>query len=247
MQDLGIRLLILSRGRSASIADKTCRILPEWVEVLVPESELEDYRQRVPNPLLTVPDSVEGLGRLRNWVLDNFTEETVIMVDDDVNHFYRLTGPLTERVEDPEEVVQVIVNTAVMAMDAGVHCFGYAQTDIRKYNATMPFSLTGWVGCLIGVVGRKFRFRDDKFKVDIDYCLQCMLVDRIIWIDGRYWLSQSRDNNLGGNAKFRTQEEFERSLDSLVSKWGDALLVRGHKNQVNIRTNVKRRQNISYE
>ena len=244
---MGIRILILSRGRSGSIADKTCRVFPEWVEVLVPESELEEYRRKIPNPLLTVPDDVEGLGRLRNWVLDNFEDETVVMVDDDVNYFYRLTGPTTERVEDPEEVVQVVANAAVMAKDAGLHCFGFSQTDIRKFNATMPFCLTGWVGCLIGVIGRKFRFRDDKFKVDIDYCLQCMLVDRVIWIDARYWLSQSRDNNMGGNAKFRTQEEFERSLDSLVSKWGDALKVRSHKNQLNIRTNVKRRQVIQYE
>lgn len=239
--------MILSRGRSGSIAENTCRVLPEWVEVLVPESEADLYRKQIPNPLLTVPDSIEGLGRLRSWVLDNFTEETVVMVDDDISHFYRLTGALTERIEDPDEVAQVIINAAVMCKDAGCSVFGFSQTDIRKYNATAPFNLTGWVGCIVGVVGRKYRFRDDKFKVDIDFCLQCMLVDRILWIDNRYYAAQRRDNNLGGNARWRTQEDFQKSIDSLVSKWGSSLKVGYHKNQVRIRTNVKRKQAIRYE
>lgn len=239
--------MIISRGRSQTIAKNTCRVFPEYVEVLVPESEYELYRNEIPNPILTVQDNVEGLGRLRNWVLDNFQNEIVIMIDDDIKHFYCLTGAKTRRVTDPEEVMQIVINTAVMAKDLGVHCFGYSQTDIRKYNGTEPFRLTGWVGCLIGVIGRDYRFRDDKFKVDIDFCLQNLLVDRIIWIDSRYWLRQGRDNNLGGNAKFRTQEDFEKSTNSLLEKWGDSLRLGKHKSQIGLSVNVKRRQTIEYE
>ena len=247
MQGLGVRILIISRGRSCSIAKNTCRVFPEWVEVLVPESEFEQYRDSIPNPLLTVPDEIEGLGRLRNWIMDNFDDDTVVMVDDDVKHLYCLSGALTRRVEDPDEVVQVIANAAVMAKDAGVHCFGFSQTDIRKYNGTETFKLTGWVGCVIGVIGRKYRFRDDYFKVDIDFCLQNMLVDRIVWIDSRYWFSQARDNNTGGNARFRTGDEFQKSLESLKAKWGKAIVTRNAKTQVRIKANVQRKQVISYE
>jgi hypothetical protein len=201
----------------------------------------------IKNPIVTIPDEIEGLGQLRNWVLDHYTEETVIMVDDDINHFYCLTEYRTRDVKDPEEVVQAIINTAVMAKDAGVHCFGFSQTDIRKYNATEPFKLNGWVGCIIGVIGRKYRFRNDKFKVDIDYCLQNILVDRKVWIDSRYYCSQARDNNLGGNAKFRTNEEFDKSLNSLLDKWGSALKLGKHKGQVRLSISVKRKQAIKYE
>ena len=217
------------------------------MEVLVPETERDEYAQKIPNPLLTVPDSIEGLGRLRNWVLDNFDEETIVMVDDDITHFYALTGPKTRDIKDPDEVMQVIINTAVMAKDAGCNCFGFAQTDIRKYSATEPFKLNSWVGCIIGVIGRKYRFRDDKFKVDIDFCLKNLLGTRILWQDARYYAAQNRDNNLGGNAKFRTKEGFEQSLYSLQKRWGTSIKVRDHKGQVNIKLNVARRQTIKYE
>lgn len=78
---MGIRLLILSRGRSNSILNNTLKVFPDWVEVLVPESEREEYESRIPNPVLTVPDSIEGLGRLRNWVLDSFDDETIGQIE----------------------------------------------------------------------------------------------------------------------------------------------------------------------
>ena len=248
MTRLGIRLLILSRGRSNSILNNTLKVFPDWVEVLVPESEREEYESRIPNPVLTVPDSIEGLGRLRNWVLDSFDDETIVMIDDDISKLYCHTGKKERRVDDPDEVVQVIANAAVMAKDAGLHVFGFSQTDIRKYNGTSPFILTGWVGCVIGVIGRKFRFRDDYFKVDIDVCLQAMMVDRVIWIDARYWFFQNRDNNMGVNAKFRTADKFKESTDSLLKKWGQYLRCSNrHKGQIHLTTNVKRKQDVKYE
>lgn len=236
-----IRVLILSRGRSDCVT--TVDLFPEYIEMLVPESEKELYEEKYSNPILTIPDSMVGLGAVRNWVLDNFQEDIVIMIDDDVQHIYRLTGTNAKQVKDKDEVMQIVINTAVMAKDAGLHCFGYSQTDIRKYNACEPFKLTGWVGCLIGVIGRKYRFRDDKYKVDIDYCLKNMLVDRILWIDSRYYFAQNRDNNKGGNSMFRTQEEFEKSVDSLVEKWSPWLKKSNrHSSQINLQTNVKRKQ-----
>lgn len=89
MKDLDVKVLILSRGRYNSI--KTVDILPSYIEVLVPESEEQEYRNRIDNPILTVPDSIKGLGYLRNWVLDNFPERTVIMLDDDISKCYELT------------------------------------------------------------------------------------------------------------------------------------------------------------
>lgn len=96
-------MVILSRGRAKSIT--TTNLLPEWVEVLVPKSQESEYREAVSNPILTTPDDVCGLGMLRNWCLDNFSEETVVMVDDDIAHFYCLTGRITRDVKDPDEVM----------------------------------------------------------------------------------------------------------------------------------------------
>ena len=230
-------------SRSRIETAKTMRLLPEWVEVLVPESEKPGYEEKYSNPILTVPDEIEGLGMLRNWVLDNFTEETVIMIDDDINYFYCLTDENARQVEQ-EEFIQVLINTAVMANDAGAHVFGFFQTDIRKYKGYDPFSLNGWVGCIIGVNGRKYRFRDDYFKVDIDFCLQCLLIDRFIWMDNRYYALQSRDNNTGGNSKFRTEDKYNESIDSLFRKWGKCLKLRLTRSQKCIHITTSRRQSL---
>ena len=196
-------------------------MFPDWVEVLVPESEEELYKTKIVNPIITIPDSYIGLGAVRNWCLDNFKEETVIMIDDDLVSLYCVgSGKKSRRIWDKEEAVQVLIADAVMAKDMGVHIFGYNQRDIRGYNPTQPFKLATWVGGVIGIVGRAFRFRDDKYKVDIDYCMKCLLVDRIILQDCRYVFYQGRDNNVGGNSAFRSQEEYDKSLETLQTTWG---------------------------
>lgn len=238
-----IKILILSRGRSEHVT--TVDLLPNYIEILVPESEKELYESRYDNPILTIPDEIIGLGQVRNWVLDNFQERTVIMLDDDIIKVYRITGPSAIQVKDKEEMLQVLINTAIMADDAGLHCFGYTQTDIRKYSGCEPFRLTGWVGCCIGVIGRKYRFRDDKYKVDIDFCLKNLLVDRIIWIDCRYYFFQHRDNNKGGNSIFRTSDDYQKSLDSLLDKWSPWLkLSRSNKSQISLKIQIQRKQDI---
>lgn len=235
--------MILSRGRSDSII--THRLLPEWVEVLVPESEKEKYEAAIPNPIITTPDNIIGMGMLRNWCLDNFKEETVFMWDDDVTKFYCLSGELTKAVTDPEEIIQIIINDCIMSRDLGVHVFGFSQTDIRKYKGYEPFSLKGWVSGIFGVNGRKYRFIDNKFKVDIDYCLQALLVDRRIWIDTRYYASNKKDNNKGGNATWRTKEGFHESIMNMKRKWGDCIKVSNHANQVRIALNFDRKQSLT--
>jgi len=237
-----IRILILSRGRSESAT--TPSLLPDWVEMLVPESEKELYAAKFANPVLTTPDDVKGLGNLRNWVLDNFKENTVIMIDDDIKYMHCITGEKARRIEDKNEFVQILINDAVMANDLGVHIFGFTQTDIRKYKGIEPFSFNGWVGCCIGVIGRKYKFRDDYFKVDIDYCLKCLLVDRIIFIDNRYYFLQNRDNNTGGNATFRTKELFEKSVETLLNKWQGCLSKKYNKTQVSLRITTTTRQKL---
>ena len=237
-----IRILILSRGRSDKV--HTVKLLPDYVELLVPDDEKELYEKNYANPILTIPSSIHGLGRVRNWVLENFKENIVIMIDDDIKTVYCLTEEHARAIKDPEELMQILINTAVMADDLGVHCFGYSQTDIRKFSGCDPFSLKGWVGCIIGVIGRKHRFRDDKYKVDIDYCMKNLLVDRILWIDQRYYCIQNRDNNTGGNSIYRSQEEFEKSVDTLVETWSPFLKVKKNASQISISINVKRKQAI---
>lgn len=235
--------MILSRSRSQTIS--THKLLPDWVEVVVPQAQKEAYKAHIPNDILTTPDDIIGLGRLRNWCLDEFPEETVIMVDDDITHVYSLTQKKARNLR-PDAVAEIMINAAIMAKDAGCAVFGFNQTDIRKYNGCEPFKLCTWVGGVIGVVGRGHRYKDDKFKVDIDYCLQSLLTERIVWVDNRYYFLQKRDNNLGGNSEFRTSDGFRASVDSLKQKWGKYVNIKEKpgSSQIEIRLKVGRKQEI---
>lgn len=236
--------MILSRGRWNTIT--THNLLPDYIEVLVPDNEVEKYKEKINNPILSIPKEIEGLGNVRNWVLNNFKEETIVMIDDDIKKFYCITNYHAYST-DKEEMVQVIINTAVMAKEMGVHCFGFSQTDIRKYNGCNPFTLCTWVGCIIGVIGRGDYFREDKYKVDIDFCLKKIMNDRIILCNNMYYAVQNRDNNSGGNSIFRTEEEYQKSLDSLCEKWGKYLKkTQKHKSQISLSLNVERKQKIEY-
>ena len=82
-----IRYLILSRGRSNAIIS---HILFPFADVVVPESEKEDYQKKIKNNIITTPDNIKGLSSLRNYVLDNFEEKIIIMIDDDICKFLNL-------------------------------------------------------------------------------------------------------------------------------------------------------------
>lgn len=239
MKNAGIRLLILSRSRSKSIVQNTCKLFPNWIEVLVPESEKEEYEKRIDNPVITVSDSIQGLGMLRNYCVQNFPEQIVVMIDDDIEYCYRLTGKKSQRVCG-DELVEVIVNASIMARDSGCHFFGFSQTDIRKYNGTKPFGLNGWVGTVVGVIGKEMKFMSDPFKVDVDFSLQNLELHRIIWIDNRYWFSNNKDCNVGGNSLFRNQNNHEMSYKKLKDKWGKYVQIKKAKGVYRIKTNVER-------
>lgn len=244
LKELDIKIVIISRGRSDSI--NTHNLLPNFIEVVVPKSEVEDYKKTVTeNPIFDIDDNVQGLGQLRNHLIDIFEEETVIMLDDDISQAYCISGRSSRRIDDNEELLQILINTAVMALDLGVGVFGYFQGNIMQYNGTQPFSFTGWVGGVIGVIGKEIRFTNRKFKVDIDFCLKNMYEHRILFIDNRYQFTNKMDNNKGGNSAFRTMKQFEDDVKTLKKVWGKYVRIDYRwKTQVSIKTNVIRKQPI---
>jgi hypothetical protein len=50
----------------------------------VPESEAESYRHTGLG-IETIPDGIAGISAVRNWVLRRFTEDAIVMLDDDIS------------------------------------------------------------------------------------------------------------------------------------------------------------------
>jgi hypothetical protein len=217
-----IKKLILSRGRAVSI---TSHKLFPGATLLVPENEKREYGVSIKNDIDTIPKEVCGLGNVRNWVLDHYKEECIVMIDDDIIKLWVMTSLNGYAVFDPKIINTIIENTALMARELPTSIFGFDQAwDVRKTDPFTPFSLKGWVGGVIGIIGRSKRFIDSYFKVDIDFCLQTLLKDRILFIDNRYSFVQKRIHGKGGNAIFRSQEKFDKEIKRLQNKWGKYFL-----------------------
>ena len=243
-----IKFVIMSRGCASSMTSHT---LFPYATILVPKSEENDYISNIGEgyDLETVDDSIKGLGLLRNYIVQRYKENIVVMIDDDIVNLTRIDGYTLKKITDPETIKQHILNTAQCALDLGTCVFGFGQTaDVRKYNPTEPFSLNGWVGGVIGVIGKDHFFIDNMFKVDIDFCLEALLDKRVIWKDNRLVFVQVRDRNTGGNSAFRTVERVEAEKKKLRDKWGKYIKFSKSKYGEQCTTAVRRREqyNLDY-
>lgn len=246
-----MRIVIPSRKRPQSCA-RALRLLPGAL-VCVDAAEEADYAplcRAAGVDLLLHPSDVAGIGPLRQWILDNVTDEVVFMVDDDVSELGVVAGRGTRhaQIRDPQAVAQVIANAAECAQVLGTPIFGFSQNgaDVRKFRPQDPFVLATWVGGAIGVIGRELRYDTElRLRADIDFCLQALLKYRCIFMDNRFAFVHQRFNNTGGNAHQRSGERNAYELAYLKHKWGKWLEIRQAKETTLLRiTRVQRRQNV---
>ncbi len=214
-----VRVVIISRGRSDCLTSHI--VFGKYAVLTVPDSEVDDYK-KYGLDIVPHPDDVIGLGRLRNWVLDNFKEKVIVMVDDDIDDLYCVAKKTAIRGYSPDDVFLLLYSTAVCANDLGTVLFGFHQVPSPlQYKAYKPFDFVGLIGGVIGVIGREFRFDDTKmFKVDADFCLSVLIKKRILWKDNRFSFKQARNKNKGGNSMFRTSERRKKEIQELKAKWG---------------------------
>jgi len=220
-----VKIVIPSRNRADVIGDKALRLFPD-ATICVGDDEVDAY-SKVSDRLLVHPASVVGIGPLRQWVLDNVDDPCVVMVDDDVTHVYSQVGFHKRRIEDADTARAIVERLAILAADAGVRVFGFQQAARPfTYANFKPFSVNTWVGGVIGIIGRELRFDTSLLlRADIDFCLQSLLRDRIVLVDGRYSFIHTRFAGGGGNAANRSSERHEREIAYLRRKWGPYLNV----------------------
>jgi hypothetical protein len=188
----------------------------------------------LPDADFLIHPNIRGLGKLRQWILDNIAEEVVFMADDDVYEFACMVGSQARNITDPEAIMSVIEQTAWVAKKLGTVVFSYSHTiDTRHFKSNHPFSFTGYAnGFQMGIIGRTIRFDAAlDTKQDIDYSLQALLRYRFIWRDMRFAFRNSQwFQRPGGNSTVRTQETVDRDIRRLKMKWGPAVEI-DHKDR----------------
>jgi len=245
LNPLSLRLVIMSRSRPRAITSH--RLFPTATLVL-PESEIEAYGH-VPLPeKVTIPDSVSGVSAVRNWIVQRFPEEAIVMLDDDITACVCMVS-LRCRKLSPDETLAMLENSAYCARGAGARLFGWHQrSDPRLLQRNDPFGINHWVGGAVGVIGKEPKWDELlKCKCDIDASLTEMMVNRLVWNEARFCFVQERDKNLGGNSLFRSAERIAAEKRYLKSKWKAHIRFENYKSQDRVAIDAPRRQSVSLD
>ena len=134
---LPIRHVIMSRGRSGRVT--THKLVPQ-ATLVVPENEVAAY-EPLGLEIVPIPPDRIGVSPVRNWIVQRFPEDAVVMYDDDVTGC-RTLCELRNRSLGPEETVAVVENTAYCAAGAGARLFGWNQRpDPRMLQRNDPVSV----------------------------------------------------------------------------------------------------------
>ena len=194
----------------------------------MPASQAAAYRKVTPQ-VLTHPDSVKGLTPKLNWLLERFSGEDLVFLDDDLTALSRCfnsPGEGDTQIREPALVEEVIAHTLQLARETGAFLFGWEASNgaIRYYTGLKPIMRTGYInGCAIGFRrGHRLRF-DERIvaKNDYDICALNAFRHRICLKNCRYTFVQ-RDTfkGAGGQAAHRNSETERADVALLRKKYG---------------------------
>jgi hypothetical protein len=219
-----VKMVIASRARASSIADRTLRIVPDDCLVCVSEDERDAYAAVVgKRELLLHPPTVKGLAAAKNWILKTLTDKIVVIIDDDISGLKCLVGWNPRVYRNGEITRRVLENTAECAAGFKATLFGYNQQEnpigFKPFN---PVILHRWIGSVVGVIGRDIAWNENlKLCSDIDANLTSLLKHRVVYCEHRFVFMVKRQSNAGGNSLFRTAASEKEERQWLKDKWGD--------------------------
>ena len=250
---MNYRIVIPSRTRPQLMKNLLEKI--PTATIVVHESEKQEYAKVVPKKQLKTHNAY-GIASIRQWILDNFNEKTIVMVDDDFNAIYCNVGSKQRKYTDWQSIKQVIENSINITRDLGISLFTWERrANPMWFKPHDPIQFVeGYALSACGINTKEIKF-DQNLSMgmeDTDYALQTLLKYRVIYTDTRfYWDFGVVGRNSGGLQGIRTKQNMTSGLKYFKQKWGKWVKT-GNKRKVNalgktrfsegFRILVKRRQ-----
>ncbi len=204
--------------------------------VCIPDDE--DYAEYLASgftkkQLLVHSSKMIGIAPKRNWILQQFQNEPVFMVDDDMESFHRVYGKLgqTSKIKEVGAAQEVINNLAQMTHDMGAFMFGLGCfPDPKLFGVDKPFAITGFIpGAAMGLLpGHGLSF-DTQFLLrdDFDICCMNAFRHRICLKENRFTFSTvEMYKRAGGQATYRTGTVDGSCIERLILKYGSDVIMR---------------------
>jgi hypothetical protein len=190
---------------------------------VVSESEAKDYEKAGFKNLLICPDSVSGMAKVRNWIVDNTKTSRLLMTDDDLKHLMRWDNH-KKRYLSPEEADEFVEMGFFLAKEFGVKLWGISLIpDKAAYREMTPFSLSKMIlGPFTGFILPVECRYDEKLplKEDYDFCIQMLNKYRKILRFNYVAYDVDLHKMEGGCSTYRTLDIEKAQLKLLRKKWG---------------------------
>ena len=196
--------------------------------IVIPKSQEEDYKKHSYKngcELLVIPDEADGnIVRKRNWILDNFSGN-IIIVDDDYDYLGYHEGGKTNIKMNVDHIEEFLENGCIMCRDLGTVMWGVnVNTDPMCYREYSPFSLISpTLGPFQAFCDLPKNIRYDErvyLKEDYDICLQVIRKYGKILRFNKFHYSVDHMELDGGVVSYRTIEKELEHNRRLQKKWG---------------------------
>ena len=222
--------IILSPSYKRANICKTHKYITD-VFYIVSENEKDDYL-KIHKNVIGVPNEVQGnISRVRNYILDNYNEKNIVMLDDDFNSIGVFEGNKLKKL-DEEGVYNMIQKGFLMAEDLGVKLWGLnIISDKGSYREYTPFNTNAMIlGPFNGHLKHNLRY-DEKIPLKEDYDLSLKMLNkyRKTLRLNMYHYNSEQNTIKGGCAVYRNTETENEQFNLLVKKWGSKIIKRDKK------------------
>lgn len=228
-----MRILVASYGRAGHAS--TMDLVPS-AQIVVPESQGDDYRHYYGDRVITIPDELDGnVAKKRNACIDMCEEgELFWLLDDDLIEVQWIKHGAVSDIES------VLFNHwALMSSYESDKVFGFGgfsvYNDPVKYAEYAPFSLNkpsyGAV-CIRATEGLRYDIDLGRFE-DSDYYLWCLHRGMRVLRDNRYYFDfqdnsgKKSTDQVGGIAG--NEAQFDKALQKLIKRWGHLVKMKDGK------------------
>lgn len=226
-----LKIVVCSRSRATKLITKNL-FVGFKLYVVVPESQLEDYKKHNPEPNLEIiaqPNWVRGIGDCRYWVMTNFGD--CFMLDDDVESLrnYSVVGEGPEIIRNSEHVNDVIQNLYFTAKNFNAKMFGFGSIKSKlDFVSQKPFRLTGYISVsncgYMADHGLHYDIEESWLNTCEGYYFSALNThkNRFCFVDERY-TAYTLPNTSGGCSDYRKSSDTEHCITQLMKMFGSAI------------------------
>jgi len=193
--------------------------------IVVPESQADDYRKHYGKAVMTVPDSKDGsVSKKRNAILELIQEQQADgygwIIDDDLKHIKRKKE---DKILDADDAIQLFEKLEIMAKDMGAYYGGFEYSaDLMKLKDMSPFSLNKIIFGITLINANDNLKYDERLRIceDVDFYLQKLNRHRRIIKDNQY-CGEFYGEDGGADSVIGYNKAEQRYFATMINnKWG---------------------------